>query len=152
MSNDIQQADAVREAVANLPHQLDAKRWAEVRALFAARVHTDYTSLSGGTPQDQTPEALVGGWEKALARVATQHLLGPVVVRIDGDRAEARCHVRAIHFAEGAPGGPSWEAIGHYLFGLVRQGDAWRIADLTLQMFLQTGNRKLLEEAGAASR
>jgi hypothetical protein len=149
--NDVSQdAAAVRAVVASIPHNLDFKRWPEVRKVFAERVQTDYTSLFGGAPQAQTAEALVGGWEKALGKVATQHLLGPIDVRIDGDKATARCHVRGIHLAEGAPGGAQWEAIGHYVFGLVRAGDGWRIDAMTLQMLMQTGNRKLLEEAGAA--
>jgi hypothetical protein len=150
MKSDFQDVEAVRTVVASIPHQLDFKHWPEVRRLFAARVRTDYTSLFGGTPQEQTADALVGGWERVLAKVSTQHMLGPIEVRIDGAKATARCHVRGIHLAEGAPGGPEWEAIGHYVFGLVREGDAWRIDSLTLQMLMQTGNRKLLEEAGAA--
>jgi len=150
MNDDSQYSAAVRAVVTSLPHNLDFKRWPEVRKLFADRVQSDYTSLFGGAPQEQTAEELVGGWEKALGRVATQHLLGPIDVRIDGDKATAQCHVRAIHVAEAAPGGAEWEAIGHYVFGLTRQGDGWRVQAMTLQMLMQTGNRKLLEEASLA--
>lgn len=134
--------------IANVAHHVDAKRWTELRALYADQVDTDYTSLFGGTPQRQAADALIGGWRTALARVATQHLLGPIEVEPRGAAASARCHVRAMHFFAGAPGGESWEVLGHYLFELSRGEAGWRIVGMTLETLLQLGNAKLLQEAG----
>src|SRR5262245_42025054 len=78
------EADRVRALVTRVAHEIDRKRWAELTNLFAPRVETDYTSLFGGAPQTQTREGLVAGWRAALERVATQHLLGPIDVLVEG--------------------------------------------------------------------
>lgn len=140
-------AETVRAAVASVPHHIDTKRWDALRALFAPEVRTDYTSLFGGSPQAQARDALVEGWRGLLGKVATQHLLGPVTVDVAGTGARAACHVRALHHAAPAPGGPLWEVLGHYEFELVRVGPAWQISSLTLRVLVQTGNARLLEEA-----
>jgi hypothetical protein len=133
--------------IANVAHHVDAKRWTELRALYADQVDTDYTSLFGGTPLRQAADALIGGWRTALARVATQHLLGPIEIELRGAAATARCHVRAMHFVAGAAGGESWEVLGHYVFALARGAQGWKIAGMTLETFLQLGNPRLLQEA-----
>ena len=104
-------ADAIRSIVAAVAHHTDAKRWKELRALYAQEVETDYTSLFGGTVQRQSGDELIPVWQGALGNVATQHLLGPIDVRLDGSTAKAACHVRAIHLAKGAPGGEQWEVL-----------------------------------------
>ena len=147
MTSSSQGLDAVRSTVLSIAHHIDRKRWDELRALFAPEVSTDYTSLFGGAPQTQSNHALVDGWRSALGRVATQHLLGPIAVHADGSEARAACHVRALHHAPNAPGGPTWEVLGHYLFELVLADRGWTIRTMTLETFVQTGNVKLLSEA-----
>jgi hypothetical protein len=142
-------AETVRSIVASVAHHIDAKRWRELRALYADEVETDYTSLFGGTPQKQPGDALIPVWQGALGKVATQHLLGPIDVRVSGSSATAACHVRALHQAKGAPGGDEWEVAGHYLFELARTASGWKIAKMKIETLLQTGNRNLLSEAGA---
>jgi hypothetical protein len=141
-------AEAVRSAVASVAHHIDRKQWSDLATLFTGAVRTDYTSLFGGSPQTQTGDALVEGWRATLANVATQHLLGPIQLRVDGSAAHASCHVRALHHAPQAPGGPIWEVLGHYEFELARTTPGWTITALTLATFVQTGNTKLLSEAG----
>jgi hypothetical protein len=145
----------VQATVLAVSHHIDARRWAELRALYAAEVETDYVSLFGGKPQRQTADALIAGWQGALAGVATHHQLGPIDVRLDAgkrDRASARCHVRAVHQVAGAPGGELWEVLGHYVFELQRGPGGWRIDKMKVETMLQTGNRKLLAEAAAARK
>src|SRR5262245_28750097 len=149
MAGDVERADSVRSVVTGVAHHIDGKRWAELRALYADEVRTDYTSLFGGEPQTQSGDALIAGWSGVLETVTTQHLLGPVEVDLDGPRATARCHVRALHHAKGAPGGEVWEVLGHYVFTLVREGEGWVISAMTLETFAQTGNSRLLAEAAA---
>lgn len=139
--------EAVRTVVVGVAHHIDGRRWADLRALFDEEVETDYTSLFGGSPGKQPADALLAGWRAALQRVATQHLLGPIEVRLSGATASASCHVRALHHAAGAPGGETWDVLGHYVFDLVRRGPGWRIAKMKLETFIQTGNRRLLAEA-----
>jgi len=138
--------EAIRHQVTSVSHHIDAKRWDELRALYADEVVTDYTSLFGGSPQRQAPDALIATWQAVLARVTTQHLLGPITVELAGDTAHARCHVRAMHVAPAAASGEAWEVLGHYRFELARAPNGFRITGMTLETLHQTGNRKLLEE------
>jgi hypothetical protein len=154
MSHSHQEIEAIRTIVSNVAHHIDGKRWAELRALFAATVHTDYTSLFGGTPQKQGGDELIAGWRGVLEKVTTQHLLGPILVRSGstGDEAQARCHVRAMHYAAKAPSGEHWEVGGHYVFSLALEGTGWKIGGMTLETFFQTGNVKLLAEVSAPAK
>jgi hypothetical protein len=149
MTSEQGQVDSVRDVVAGVVHHIDMKRWSELRALYADEVRTDYTSLFGGTPQTQGGDALIAGWRGALEKVKTQHVLGPIVVDLAGSAATARCHVRAMHLAPGAPSGDAWEVLGHYVFSLARGSAGWKITEMTLVTLLQTGNTKLLAEAAA---
>lgn len=136
----------VRDIIARVAHHIDAKQWDELRALYAEHVQTDYTSLFGGTPRQQTGDALIAGWRGALDHVRTQHLLGPITVELRAGVATARCHVRAFHRATGAPGGEDWEVLGHYCFSLQNSAAGWRITAMTLETLLQVGNLRLLAE------
>lgn len=151
MSRAADEQEAVRRVVADVAHFIDKKRWVELRSLYADQVSTDYTSLFGGTPQKQAGDALIAGWRGVLEKVQTQHLLGPILVDSNGETATARCHVRALHRATGAPSGEQWEVLGHYVFTLARAGSNWKITAMTLETLLQTGNAKLLAEAAAAA-
>lgn len=139
---------AIERTVAGVAHFIDKKEWRELRGLFAHTVKTDYTSLFGGTPQEQSGDALIAAWQKLLTPIVTQHLLGPIEVEVHGVQAAARCHVRGYHYSQGAPGGDEWMVAGHYLFALGKEGEAWRIQAMTLETFYQSGNMKLLEVAG----
>jgi hypothetical protein len=149
MTREDQQADSVRDVVVGVVHHIDAKRWSELRALYADEVATDYTSLFGGTPQKQTGDALIGGWRGALEKVQTHHILGPIAVELDAAGATARCHVRALHRAPGAPSGQDWEVLGHYIFELENGASGWKISAMKLETLIQSGNTKLLAEASA---
>ena len=152
MSHSQEETEAMRTVVANVAHHIDAKRWTDLRALYADLVTTDYTSLFGGTPQKQPGDDLIAGWRGALQNVATQHLLGPIEVRSTGDAATAHCHVRAMHYAAKAAGGEHWEVLGHYVFDLSLQATGWKISGMKLETLMQTGNVKLLAEASAPAK
>lgn len=147
MNDTLAETLAIQALIAEVPHRIDGKRWPELRALYADAVSTDYRSLFGGEVQRQSGDALIESWRQLLTPVTTQHLLGPIVVSLDGERAQARCHVRGYHWVEKAPGGPEWMVAGHYEFELVRSGTAWKIEQMTLLASYQTGNRQLLQQA-----
>lgn len=58
----------------------------------------------------------------------TQHLLGNMIIDIDGDRAEAETYCRAWHEVDGPDGRIVMEVGGRYLDILEKRGTAWRIA------------------------
>ena len=149
----ITESEAVRTVVASVPHCIDGRRWPALRALFAEVVETDYRSLVGGEVEQQKGDDLIEAWRKLLTPLgATQHLLGPITVTLaegGGNHATAECHVRGYHFKKGAAGGDEWMVAGHYVFALAREDGHWKIRSLGLQTLYQTGNLKLLEQAGS---
>ena len=150
MPHDPTLIETVQAVVARVAHHIDARAWADLRALYADHVTVDYRSLFGGDVQESAGDALIEGWRTVLAGVSTQHLLGPIDVAVDGERATARCHVRGWHCVAGLPGGDEWVVAGHYTFGLRRSGNRWTIDAMRLDTFHQSGNRNLLAEAAAA--
>lgn len=138
----------IQSIVARVAHDIDGKEWSRLRGHYADDVDTDYTSLFGGMPLRQRGDDLIDGWRKVLAGVSTQHLLGPIDVTLSGSVAAAGCHVRAWHHASGCPSGDEWVVGGHYVFALAQTGGTWRITGMTLKVFQQSGNLKLLHEAG----
>lgn len=144
--------EAVRAAITGVAHHIDHRRWSDLRALFADTVVVDYTSLFGGEVQNQKGDDLIAGWRTALTPVpVTQHFLGPIEVVIHGETASAECHVRGYHVRRGLPGGDEWMVAGHYGFELVKSQAAWKIQKMKLETSYQTGNTKLLAEAGELS-
>ena len=140
--------EAIETTVVSVAHFIDHKQWPELRRLYGDTVQIDYTSLFGGTVQEQRGDALIESWRTLLTPIVTQHLLGPIAVDIDDTSATARCHVRGYHYAKGAAGGDEWMIAGHYVFKLGKDGPAWKIRGMTLETFYQTGNIRLLEVAG----
>ncbi len=136
--------DDMRGAVMAVVRYVDARQWKELQALFAPTVAVDYTSLFGGSASQTNASELVGGWRAALDGVVTQHLLGPIDVRLTRAGADAECHVRAFHYSAGASGGEAWEVLGHYVFALALDGGAWRITKMKLETYHQLGNSSLL--------
>jgi SnoaL-like domain len=141
---------AVRTLVARIAHTIDTRRWADLRALYADEVTTDYTSLFGGEVQRQSGDALIAGWRGLLSALdATQHLVGPIDVRLEGGAATAECHVRGYHVRRGAPGGDEWMVAGQWVICSAEQGKQWRVTAMTLRTFYETGNRRVLEAGGS---
>ena len=145
--------EAVRETVTGVAHDIDQRRWHNLRARFADTVVVDYTSLFGGEVQTQNGDDLVDGWRQLLTPLtATQHLLSPICVVIHERTAEAICHVRGYHHAKDLVGGENWMVAGHYEFEVQRESAVWTIHRITFRAFYQTGNSKLLQEAASRLR
>jgi len=136
--------EAIAEIVARVAYEADAGKWEALRSLYADEVRVDYTSLAGGEPASVRADDLMANWRALLPGFdLTQHLLGPIVVEIDGDRAVARTHVRALHRIAGAEGGEDWIVGGHYIYQFARSDGRWRITGHTLARAYKEGNRML---------
>lgn len=138
------------DAVASMLHAIDRLDWPAVRQSFADRVTVDYRSLNGEPAAEVKAEDLIAGWQALLPGFdATQHLIGAVVVSLDGDAARADTHVRAYHHIAGAEAGTTWMVAGHYSVRLVERSGRWQILALTLTVFYQEGNLALPSVATA---
>ena len=142
---DLAREQAVRAVVTRIPHAIDTRRWSDLRALYADTVTTDYTSLFGGDVQRQSGDELIAGWRRLLSPLdATQHLVGPIDVRLSGSQAMAECHVRGYHVSAKVPGDSEWMVAGQWIIELSEESGAWLVTKMTLRTFYQSGNRDLL--------
>jgi hypothetical protein len=133
---------AVRDTIVRVSHYLDGRRFAELRALYAAEVELDYRQLFGGEVQRVPADVLIGSWRMRLAPLeATQHLFGPIDAVVEGGKARAECHVRAQHWhAEHG----EWVVSGHYRFELAFVAGAWRITHHALDVHGEAGSRAVI--------
>jgi hypothetical protein len=138
----------VRRVIRAVLESVDARRWTSLTDDFAESVYVDYTSLFGGYPRNYMADDLVDDWRQLLEPFSmTKHVLGPIVVKGDGRKAQANCPVRINHFLRGAPGGEEWAVIGQFVFTLEKRDGTWRIERLILDVRSQEGNSNLFLEA-----
>ena len=116
---------------------LDGRDWELLRTCFLADVVADY----GGTGRCEGYQAVQDLCRRALSPLTrSQHLIGNVVVTVDGDRATSTCYLQAQHVRTGTPGGDNYIIAGAYADDLVRTGDGWRIAARRLETWWTDGN------------
>ena len=140
---------AVAETATALLHAVDRRDWAAVRNSLAEKVDVDYTSLFGGEPSCPTSSDLIGAWRDLLPGFdSTQHLMRPILTRIEGKTALATCAVTATH----ALGEARWVVGGHYEIALIRRGSGWQISGITLRTAFVDGDRGLPDKARARAR
>ena len=149
--SDLAREQGVRDVVTRIASTIDTRRWSDLRALYAEVVTTDYTSLFGGEIQRQSGDALIEGWRRLLSPLdATQHLLGPIDVRLGGNQAVAECHVRGYHVSAKVTGGSEWMVAGQWVIELSEASGGWLVTRMTLRTFYQSGNRDLLRLVASA--
>lgn len=103
---------------------LDTKRWDALSEVFAEDLSFDY----GAGGEQQGMAALRNNMTRFLDLCGgTQHLIGSVLVDVDGDKAVSRAYVQARHQAVGATGGPVFDTNGEYIDRWERRPEGWRI-------------------------
>ena len=111
----------VRRVALDLFAHTDARDWAKVRQCFAARVHFDMTSLTGGSPTELTPAQITEGWDEGLRTLtAVHHQIGNLRVDVDDSgRATVQCYGTATHYHPD-PRGNTRTFLGEYELGLIQ--------------------------------
>jgi 3-phenylpropionate/cinnamic acid dioxygenase small subunit len=131
----------ITDLLARYSTALDARQWDLLGEVFTPDAVCDYGSL--GTPQGVAAiTALISGTIADLD--ATQHLVGNVVVSVDGDEATADCYLISQHIRQGTPGGDHYFLGGRYRDRVVRTPAGWRIAHRTLHRMWTSGNRDVV--------
>jgi hypothetical protein len=69
----------------------------------------------------------------------THHLSSNHVIRLDGDRAEVRAHLMAVHVREGAEPGTHFDIGGHYEAAAVRTPAGWRLRRFVFDLVWHAG-------------
>ena len=61
----------------------------------------------------------------------TQHLLGNVMIEVEGDSARSSCYVSDMHKGTGAKAALTFSTLGEYHDRWQREGGVWRMAHRT---------------------
>ncbi len=116
---------------------LDRRDWAALAACFTPDADAYYMDK----PPARGYQAIEAICRTSLAPMsATQHLIGNVIVRLDGDEAESSCYLQAQHVRTGTAGGDNFIIAGRYDDRLVRTPDGWRIRERRLEVSWTEGN------------
>jgi hypothetical protein len=120
---------------------LDSRDWAMLRRCF----QPDAIAYYGADPSVgyEQIEAVCRSALDPLS--ASQHLIGNVLVELDGDRASSVCYLQAQHVRAGMADGEQFIFAGRYLDQHVRTPDGWRIAERRLEPMWTAGNPRVLE-------
>ena len=134
----------IADLLARYCRALDDHEWDTVAACFLADA---VFSHPGGAAEGAA--AIVAPARAALTPLtASQHLLGTVVIDLDGDRAAATSYFQAQHVRDGAGGdggdGDTYLIAGTYHDDLVRTEGGWRIERRHQTYTWRAGNRDVV--------
>ena len=138
------------ETVVRYFNGLDGNDWAVVRATLAESIDLDFSQLFGEPREVLDSDDFVEFARDVLSGFeATQHISPNHVVSISGDRAECKAYMYAWHTVPTEPGeGDTFTLRGHYLCGMVRTSDGWRMNKLHMTVYHEAGNKGIYEVAG----
>ena len=120
---------AIQDVIARYAACIDRRDFRTYRDCF----HED-AEMHGFAPEPiRGPDAWIAFVERVLERYeSTQHLIGPPLVDLHGDRAEARTPLQARHFHR-EPRGRVMTLWGTYTTSLERREGTWRIGRHALE-------------------
>lgn len=137
---------------AQFAHFLDARAWADLRALFADTIDTAFTA-SGTSTAPQPADHIVNDWQSRLGRLsATHHMVTNHLVDIDDDTAICRATAQAQHVLNEGNGRQSFFTVGStYRFHLRRRSEGdWLITAFALKPLWATGDPNIFQQAATA--
>jgi hypothetical protein len=119
----------------------DGKKFDELGEVFAGDVTFDY-----GSGHDELGLHALGElMRRHLDRCGgTQHLIGSVIVDVDGDRAVSRAYVQARHQRPGEFVGTVFDTNGEYVDRWERRSHGWRIVRRDATWSVNTGDPAIL--------
>ncbi len=135
--------DADRRAIIDLTiaycWALDGRDWDRLDDIFTP----DATATLG--PEVVGVEAIKRRVREALEPLAvSQHMVSTHEVRVDADRATARCYLLAQHIRDPS-GAPQFVVAGRYADELVRTEVGWRIKRRVLEVLWTDGDPAVLQ-------
>ncbi len=119
---------------------LDTKDWALLESCYAP------------SPVFVHPGGRLEGFPAILERTkaaltpltATQHLLGNIMVQVDGGTSRSMCYFQAQHVRAGTPGGETYIIAGSYADTLTRAVSGWKITERVQTYIWRDGNRAVV--------
>lgn len=119
---------------------LDEKRWADLPDVFARDLTFDY---GGG---ERAGMAALDAQMRQFLDVCgpTQHLIGSLLIDVDGDHAASRAYVQARHQRRDDPVGRIFDSVGEYRDRWERRPEGWRIVRRDAIWALHAGDPAVL--------
>jgi hypothetical protein len=123
----------------------DTKTFDELGDVFAEDLNFDY-----GSGRDEHGLAAL---RRLMSRHldgcgGTQHLIGSIIVDVDGDRAVSRAYVQARHQGRGELVGPVFDSNGEYVDEWERRSQGWRIVRREARWATNTGDPRIVSAGG----
>jgi hypothetical protein len=131
---------------------IDTRDWPLYRSIFTDEIAIDFSSYNNQPGARISADVWVQRLQRQFTRLkATQHTMSnPMVDFVDADHARCRMYMQAHHVLD-PNDDTSWYTIGGYYDDvLIREGDAWRIAAVTLNVLWQRGDASIMVKARAA--
>ena len=126
---------------------IDLRDWDLLASCFAEDLVADFRSfgsreiVKGRDAWIDVVRGTVGGLD------ATQHLTSNHVYELNGDDANFTAYVQAVHVLANEFGDSEYTIGGYYECALSRREDDWVIANYSLNVTWQRGNRHILRLA-----
>lgn len=125
---DLLDCDEIEQLISRLAAALDERRIEQFEQIFAADVQASFPfgSVDGIEQMGAIARRNLAPYEK------TQHVITNVLVQLDGDRADVRAHLIAVHVPVAAEPSTHFDVGATYRFAVRRTDDGWRLARLEL--------------------
>jgi hypothetical protein len=131
---------ALTNQLSRFARMLDQRDWEAVPSIFAAEISFDY----GEGEQSGLP-ALLATFRKYLDICGpTQHLLGSIIVEINGDTARTQAYVQARHQGAAGKEGSFLDSNGDYIDQWVRQESGWLITRRDARWLIYKGDPSVI--------
>lgn len=115
---------AITRALISIARAMDDRDWAALDQLILSEVTANI-----GTGELRGRATMVASMRSFLDDCGpTQHLLGNVLVDVDGDTATSRAYVSDLHLGTGDRSDLTFQTLGDYQDTWVRRDDAWWLA------------------------
>lgn len=117
----------IYRALVRVARAMDERDWGALDPIVRADATADL-----GLGQVNGREAIVGVMRSFLDDCGpTQHLLGNVMIEVDGDSARSSCYVSDMHKGTGDKAALTFSTLGEYHDRWQREGGTWRMTHRT---------------------
>ncbi len=132
------------DTILRFAYALDQQNWVMLRDCLADQIDADYAALRGEKRRIVSADDFVAQRAKDLAGLKTQHMSTNHLVSVEENHAECTsCFL--IHRIDPArmPDGNNYDTAGHYVHGLVRVSQGWRIDRIKQTVLWSHGNPEI---------
>lgn len=116
----------------------DERRWDLADQIFAPDVESSFNPGKGR-------QGVIDSWKQHLGGCGpTQHLMGNMLVEVNGTRATSRTYVRAFHRGKGDTASLFWDLMGEYSAEWEQRPEGWRATRWVLRTITSEGSMSVL--------